>query len=75
MTLYGYARVSVREPSSSRIFTVVSSLVPSDTLDGSVSNSSLTLSPSSSSVSWVAMKVNDLEVSPELKVTLDGTPE
>ena len=36
---------------------------------------SFTDSPSSSTVSDVAVKVNVLEVSPELKVTLAGTPE
>ena len=36
---------------------------------------SLTLSPSSSSVSWAAVKVKDLEVSPLPKVTFCGTPE
>ena len=57
------------------ILTVESPLVPSLTLAGSIPNSSSTLSPSSSRVSCVAVKVNDLEVSPELKVKLDGTPE
>ena len=61
--------------SSSMMETVVSPFVPALTRGGSVSNSSLTLSPSSSSVSCSAVKVNDLEVSPELNVTLDGTPE
>ena len=36
---------------------------------------SLTLSPSSSTVSWAAVKVKVLEVSPLSKVTLSGTPE
>ena len=55
--------------------TVVSSLAPSDTRGGSVPKVSFTLSPSSSTVSCAAVKVNVLEVCPELKVTLDGTPE
>ena len=50
-------------------------MVPSLTLAGSVPKVSLTLSPSSSSVSCAAVKVKVLEVCPALKVTLDGTPE
>ena len=57
------------------MITVVSSVAPPETLPGSIPNSSFTLSPSSSTVSCVAVKVNDLEVSPEVKMTLDGTPE
>ena len=38
-------------------------------------NPSCTLSPSSLSVSCVALKANDLDISPASKVTLDGTPE
>ena len=57
------------------MLTVVSSVVPSLTLAGSVPNSSFTLSPSSSAVSAVAVKVNVSSVSPEWNVTLAGTPE
>ena len=57
--------------------TTVSLVVPSVTPVGrlSVSKVSFTDSPSSSTVSAVAVKVNDFSVSPELKVTLAGTPE
>ena len=55
--------------------TVVSFLAPCETLEGSVPKASFTLSSSSSTVSSVALKVSVLEVSPALKVTLDGTPE
>ena len=57
------------------ILTVESPVVPSLTLGGSVPNSSSALSSSSSRVSCVAVKVNDVEVCPALKVTLAGTPE
>ena len=36
---------------------------------------SFTLSPSSSTSSWVALKMKVLSTSPESKVTLEGTPE
>ena len=50
--------------------------VPALTPSGSVAPKlSLTLSPSSSSVSWAAVNVKDLEVSPASKVTFSGTPE
>ena len=54
---------------------VVSSVVPAETRAGSVPNSSLTLSSSSSTSSWAAVNVNVLDVSVALKVTLAGTPE
>ena len=57
------------------IETTVSLVVPSLTPVGRVPKVSFTDSPSSSMVSAVAVKVKDLEVSPELKVTLAGTPE
>ena len=51
-------------------------VVPAVTPVGSVAPKlSLTLSPSSSTVSWAAVKVKDLEVSPLSKVTFCGTPE
>ena len=49
--------------------------VPAVTRAGSVPKPRATLSPSSSTVSSVAVKVNVLEVWPLLKVTLAGTPE
>ena len=55
------------------MLTVVSSLVPALThTSGMVPNPSLTLSSSSSTVSWVAVKLKVLAVSPALNVTLDG---
>ena len=56
---------------------MVSLVVPSVTPVGrlSVSKVSLTDSPSSSTVSEAAVKVNVLDVSPELNTTLAGTPE
>ena len=57
------------------MFTVVPFLAPCDTLEGRAPKVSFTLSPSSSTVSCVAVKVNDLEVCPELKVTLAGRLE
>ena len=42
---------------------------------GIVPNSNSTPSSSSSTVSSVAAKVKDLDVSPALKVTVSGTPE
>ena len=54
--------------------TTVSLVVPSLTPVGRVPKVSLTDSPSSSSVSAVALKVKVLEVSPLLKTTLAGTP-
>ena len=61
--------------SSSVMLTVVSLGVPALTSGGRVPKPSFTLSSSSSSVSWVALKVNVFAVSPLLKVTLAGTPE
>ena len=62
--------------SSSVMLTVVSSGVPALTrASGMEPNPSRTLSPSSSSVSCVALKSKDLDVSPLWKVTPDGTPE
>ena len=62
--------------SSSVMLTVVSSGVPALTrASGMEPNPSCTLSPSSSSVSCVALKVIVFSVSPLRKVTLDGTPE
>ena len=55
--------------------TVARGVVPAVTLAGSVLKPSLTLSSSSSTVSCVAVKVNDCSVSPLWKVTLAGTPE
>ena len=58
------------------MFTVDSFPVPALTLAGSgVPKVSFTLSPSSSTSSWVALKMKVLSTSPELKVTLAGTPE
>ena len=57
------------------IDTVVSEVVPAVTLAGNVPKPNFTDSPSSSTVSPVAEKVNDLEVSVAAKVTLAGTPE
>ena len=50
-------------------------VVPAVTRAGSVPKPNSTVSPSSSTVSSVAANVNDLDVSPLLKVTLAGTPE
>ena len=61
--------------SSSVIETVVSLVVPAVTPVGKEPKPSLTFSPSSSTVSAVAVKVNDLEVSVAANVTLAGTPE
>ena len=56
--------------------TVASSVVPAVTPSGSVvPKLSLTLSPSSSTVSWAAVKTKVFSVSPLPKVTLGGTPE
>ena len=49
--------------------------VPALTSVGSVPKPSSTLSPSSSTLSSVAVKVNVLLVSPLSNVTLAGTPE
>ena len=58
------------------IETTVSFVVPSVTPAGRVlPKVSFTDSPSSSTVSEVAVKVKLLEVSPVLKTTLAGTPE
>ena len=55
--------------------TVVSSVGPPVTALGRVPKSSFTDSPSSSALSWVAVKVKDFSVSPLSNVTLAGTPE
>ena len=55
--------------------TMVSLVAPSVIPVGSVPKVSLTDSPSSSTVSGVAVKVKVFSVSPELKTTLAGTPE
>ena len=61
-------------PSSSSMLTVAG--VPALTRDGRFGpKASFTLSPSSSTLSWVAVKVNVFDVSPALKVTSAGTPE
>ena len=58
------------------MLTVASPMAPALTrASGIVPNSSSTLSSSSSTVSWVAVKVKLVSVSPALKVTLEGTPE
>ena len=58
------------------MLTVVAAGVPALTpASGREPNPSRTLSPSSLSVSCVALKMNDWDVSPASKVTLDGTPE
>ena len=61
--------------SLSVMLTVDVLVVPAVTRAGSVPNPRATLSSSSSTVSSVAVKVNVLDVSPLLKVTLAGTPE
>ena len=62
--------------SSSVIVTTASLVVPADTPAGRVlPKVSFTLSPSSLSWSWVALKLMSTSVSPALKVTLAGTPE
>ena len=62
--------------SSSVMETVVSLGVPAVTPAGSIAPKlSLTPSPSSLSESSVAMKVIVWLVSPEAKVTIEGTPE
>ena len=62
-------------PSSSVMDTTVSLVVPPDTNVGRLPNVSLTDSPSSSTESWVALKVKDFSVSPLLNVMFPGTPE
>ena len=58
------------------MLTVASPMAPALTrASGIVPNSSSTLSSSSSTVSWVALMVKGLDISPALKVTLEGTPE
>ena len=57
------------------MLTLVSSVAPAPTPVGSAPKASFTLSPSSSSASWVAAKSKVLDVSPASKVTLVGTPE
>ena len=61
--------------SSSVMLTVVSEVVPAVTRSGRVPKPSLTDSPSSLSVSWIAENVTVFSVSPLAKVTLVGTPE
>ena len=61
--------------SSSVMVTVVSVGVPALTSGGRVPKVSRTLSPSSSTVSCVAVKENAFEVSPALNITFAGTPE
>ena len=56
--------------------TVVSGTLPLDTPAGNaLPKVSLTLSPSSSTLSWAAVKVKVCSVSVGPKVTLAGTPE
>ena len=55
--------------------TTDSPVVPLVTRLGRAPSPSFTLSPSSSTLSSVALKVKVFEVSPVLKVTLAGTPE
>ena len=58
------------------IVTTASSVLPALTPVGRVfPKVSFTLSPSSLSWSWVAVKRKVFEVSPALKVILGGTPE
>ena len=57
------------------MLTVVSACVPSDTRLGRAPKPSFTLSPVSDNESSVAAKSKLLDVSPELNVTLAGTPE
>ena len=61
--------------SSSVIETTVSLVDPSLTPVGRFPKPSFTLSLSSSSVSWVALKVIVFAVSPGAKLTFVGTPE
>ena len=57
------------------MLTTDSSVVPLVTRVGRSPKVSFTLSSSSSTVSWAAVKVKVFSVSPLLKVTLAGTPE
>ena len=57
------------------MLTVASVVIPAVTPGGRLRNPSFTDSPSSSSVSWVAVNVNDFEISPLLKVTLSEMTE
>ena len=61
--------------SSSVMETTASVFVPPVTPGGNVPNVSCTDSSSSSSVSWVAVKVKLFSVSPVWKVRAAGTPE
>ena len=61
--------------SSSVMLTALVAGVPALTPSGSVPKLSLTLSPSSSTVSVSAVNVKVFSVSPLPKVTLGGTPE
>ena len=76
-TLYAaLAKRTVTAGSSlSAMLTVDVLVVPAVTRVGSVPKASLTRSPSSLTVSSVAVKVNVFDVSPLLKVTVAGTPE
>ena len=70
----GLSRMSA--VSSSPMVRVSSSVVPAVTRgSGMVPKVSFTLSESSSMRSWVAVKVKLSDSSPEVKVTLGGTPE
>ena len=58
------------------MLTVVVTVVPGLTPPGSgAPKASSTLSPSSSTSSWAAVKVIVCDMSPVLKVTFAGTPE
>ena len=61
--------------SSSVMVTVLVAVPPVLTPVGRTPKPNCTLSPSSFTSSWVALKVKVLEISPESKVTLAGTPE
>ena len=61
--------------SSSVMLTVACVVVPSETAGGSVPKPSNTLSPSSSTPSWMASKVMVCDICPVLKVRLSGMPE
>ena len=61
--------------SSSVMEMVVPLWVPVDTWSGRVPKLTLTLSPSSSTVSWMASKLKVFSVSPLLKTRFWGTPE
>ena len=70
------SKLTVTDGTSSSVMETTAWLVvPALTPDGNVPKVSFTLSPSSSTSSAVAAKVMVVSVSPELKVTLAGTPE